>query len=289
MAAEFTFKDEDMAAVKGKSVIVTGCSSGIGLATVKLLLGLGASVFGGDIQPPLESDLKGDFAFLKTDISVWKELVNLFKTTYEKYGRIDHVYANAGIGPTADYFSDAVDENGDLLEPSSRTYDITFKGNVNTATLAIYYMKKQPEFGTITFTASTSALQRERAIDYSASKHGVVGFGRAINAAFKANKIGIRVNTIAPAWTETPILKPVRPLADKLGIVIQPAEAVAKCVAYFMADPSQDGNLAVVQRSRYFELDDAVLLKAWNDMNQEAYSDEEILDRITQEMLIQKK
>jgi hypothetical protein len=60
-------------------------------------------------------------------------------------------------------------------------------------------------------------------------------------------------------------------------------------VAYFMADPSQDGNLAVVQRSRYFEPDDAVLLKAWNDMNQEAYSDEEILDRITQEMLIQKK
>ncbi|KAF5562159.1 (-)-trans-carveol dehydrogenase [Fusarium napiforme] len=250
MAAEFTFKDEDMAAVKGKSVIVTGCSSGIGLATVKLLLGLGASVVGGDIQPPLEDDLKGDFTFIKTDISVWKDLVNLFKTTYDMYGRIDHVLANAGIGPTADYFSDAVDENGDLLEPSSRTYDITFKGN----------------FGTITFTASTSALQRERAIDYSASKHGIVGFGRAINAAFKANKLGIRVNAIAPSWTETPILKPVRPLADKLGIVVQPAEAVA---------------------NRYFELDDAVLLKAWNDMNQEAYSDKEILDRITQEILIQ--
>ncbi|KAF5562246.1 (-)-trans-carveol dehydrogenase [Fusarium phyllophilum] len=247
MAAEFTFKDEDMA------VVVTGCSSGIGLATVKLLLGLGASVVGGDIQPPLKDGLKGDFTFIKTDISVWKDLINLFKTTYEK------------------------------------TYDITFKGNVNTATLAIYYMKKQPDFGTITFTASTSALQRERAIDYSASKHGIVGFGRAINAAFKANKVGIRVNTIAPSWTETPILKPVRPLADKLGIVVQPAEAVAKCVAYFLADPSQGGNLAVVQHSRYFELDDAVLLKAWNDMNQEAYSDEEILDRITQEMLIQKK
>ncbi|KAF5984895.1 (-)-trans-carveol dehydrogenase [Fusarium coicis] len=289
MAAEFTFKDEDTAAVKGKSVIVTGCSSGIGLATVKLLLDLGASVVGGDIQSPLEDDLKGDFTFLKTDISVWKDLVNLFKTTYEKHGSIDHVLANAGIGPTADYFSDAVGENGDLLEPSTRTYDITFKGNVNTGTLAIHYMKKQPEFGTINFTASTSALQRERAIDYSASKHGIVGFGRAINAAFKANKLGIRVNTIAPSWTETPILKPVRPLADKPGIVAQPAEAVAKCVAYFMADPSQDGNLAVVQRSRYFELDDAVLLKAWNDMNQEAYSDEKILDRIAQEMLIQKK
>ncbi|KAF4336397.1 levodione reductase [Fusarium beomiforme] len=124
MAVEFTFKDKDMAAVKGKSVIITGCSYGIGLATAKLLLDLGAS----------------------TDVGVWNDLVNLFKTTHEKYGRIDQVLANAGIGPSADYFSDTIDDDGDLIELSSRTHDITFKGNVNTGTLAIYYKKKQPEF-----------------------------------------------------------------------------------------------------------------------------------------------
>ncbi|KAF9767271.1 hypothetical protein IL306_000181 [Fusarium sp. DS 682] len=290
MAAEFTFKDEDMAAHLLLHTLISnikplGCSSGIGLSTAQLLLSLGASVVGGDIQPPPEGELKGDFTFLKTDIGVWKDLVNLFKATHDKYGRIDHVFANAGICPSADCFSDAVDQNGDPVEPSSRTYDITFKGTVNTGTLAIYYMNKQPEFGSLTITASTSALQRERAVDYSASKHGVVGFARAINAAFKAAKVGIRVNTIAPSWTETPILKPVRPICDKLGIFVQPAEAVAKVAAYFMASPTEDGKLAVVQRNRYFELDDTVLLKAWNDMNQEKYSDEEILDHITQAMM----
>jgi hypothetical protein len=104
--------------------------------------------------------------FVETNIGVWADLLRLFKRTKEKYGRIDHVFLNAGIGPSADYFSDEVDENGDLIEPSSRTFDITLKGTINTATIAIHYLKQQPEGGSLVINASTSAIQRQRAVDY---------------------------------------------------------------------------------------------------------------------------
>ncbi|EGU72735.1 hypothetical protein FOXB_16757, partial [Fusarium oxysporum f. sp. conglutinans Fo5176] len=98
--AEFTIDDKDLTSLEGKVVIVTGGSSGIGLATVELLLSLGASVVCGDVQAP-QKDLGGTYTFIKTDVSIWRDLVALFNNTKKIYGRIDHVFANAGVGPRA--------------------------------------------------------------------------------------------------------------------------------------------------------------------------------------------
>lgn len=142
-----------------------GGSSGIGLSTVDLLLSLGASVVSGDVQPPPEEH-KGSFTFVKTDVSVWGDLIALFKKAKEVYGRIDHVFANAGVGPRTDYLATEVDENGDLKEPSHQLLDISLKGVINTSTLAINYLRQQPEGGSILISGSTTGLQRVRAVDY---------------------------------------------------------------------------------------------------------------------------
>jgi NAD(P)-dependent dehydrogenase (short-subunit alcohol dehydrogenase family) len=188
--AEFIIDDQKLEALKGKVVIVTGMqplwtsgiranqsliggSSGIGLSTVDLLLSLGASVVSGDVQPPPEEH-KGSFTFVKTDVSVWGDLIALFKKAKETYDRIDHVFANAGIGPRTDYLSTEVDENGDLKEPSHHLLDISLKGVINTSTLAINYLRQQPEGGSILISGSTTGLQRVRAVDYCKLAHPYV-------------------------------------------------------------------------------------------------------------------
>jgi len=130
------------------------------------LLSLGASVVSGDIQPPPAT---GDFLFVQTDVKCWPDLTKLFKTTKDKHGRIDYVFANAGIGPRANYLALEVDEKGDLLEPNRDTLDVNLNSVVNTATLAVHYLKEQAEGGSIVLMGSSTSLQPLRAADYCKS------------------------------------------------------------------------------------------------------------------------
>jgi len=143
--------------------IPAGGSSGIGLATVELLVSLGALVVSADVQAPPAT---GDFLFVKTDVRVWTDLTKLFKATKERHGRVDFVFANAGIGPRANYLALEVDENGDLKEPNKDTLDINLNSVVNTATLAAHYIKDQAEGGSIVLMGSSTGLHPVRAVDY---------------------------------------------------------------------------------------------------------------------------
>lgn len=94
---EFTISDGDLASLSGKVVIVTGCSSGIGLATVKELLKVGAKVVGGDLSESKSAVDSPDFAYVQVNVTDWKALCNLFKQAISRFGHIDHVFANAGV------------------------------------------------------------------------------------------------------------------------------------------------------------------------------------------------
>lgn len=93
---EFTISDGDLATLGGKAVVLTGCSSGIGLATVKELIKVGAKVVGGDLSGPKSAVDSRDFEFVQVDVTDWKALRNLFKHAASRFGHIDHVFANAG-------------------------------------------------------------------------------------------------------------------------------------------------------------------------------------------------
>lgn len=160
------------ASVNIKTLSIGG-SSGIGLATVELLLSIGASVVNGDVQAP-EKEMAGAYEFIKTDVTKWEELLALFNKAKETHGRIDHVFANAGIGPRADYLSTQLDQAGNLMEPSSQNLDINLKGVINTSTLAIHHLRQQAEGGSIVITGSATGLQRFRAVDYGKLGNGVL-------------------------------------------------------------------------------------------------------------------
>ncbi|GLI81257.1 putative secondary metabolism biosynthetic enzyme [Penicillium ochrochloron] len=106
-------KLEDIPSLEGKKVILTGGSSGIGLAAAKIFAQRGAEVLILDINPPLES-LTSAIEYRKCDISKWAEL----KSAFAHAGNIDIAVANAGVSEDRDYFADTFDEESELLEPT---------------------------------------------------------------------------------------------------------------------------------------------------------------------------
>ncbi|EOD45463.1 putative short-chain dehydrogenase reductase sdr protein [Neofusicoccum parvum UCRNP2] len=261
MKTEITINDADLASLKDKVVVVTGGSCGIGLATVNLLVSLGAFVVSGDIiaPPPTSSDR---LIYQRTDVTSWTELSALFKKAKALHGRIDHVFANAGIPTRTTYTEDAVDENGDLLEPSHRVVDVDLRAVINTTALAVFYMKpeRQQGGGSITLTASATSFQRFRGADYAVAKHGVLGLMRGVQPNLRRQGVAVRVNTVNPSWTATGIVP--AGLLEAIGARAQAPEAVARSVGLLMADAARDGQALYSVEGRVYEVEQAVLLPA---------------------------
>ncbi|KPI34450.1 (-)-isopiperitenol/(-)-carveol dehydrogenase, mitochondrial [Cyphellophora attinorum] len=250
--------------LQGKVVVVTGGSSGIGLATLNLFAAKGALIVNGDIQPPPDFDGKGSSSITheKTDVTKWADLCSLFEKAKTLHGRVDHVFANAGIAPGDTYMSLQVDDRGQLLEPSHLVMDVNLKALVNTVALAVHHIRPRArdDVGSIVITASESSYQRYLPTEYAVSKHGALGLIRAMHANVRHHDLSIRVNGIMPSWTATGMV-PVE-LMDALGFPWQPAEAVASAVGLLMADESRDGQVLYVAKGNIKEVDEAILLKA---------------------------
>jgi NAD(P)-dependent dehydrogenase (short-subunit alcohol dehydrogenase family) len=138
---------------------ILGGSAGIGLTTVELFRTHGAKVVVGDLQPP-PNNLKtapnpSELSYSKTDVTSWKSLSGLFAETFDFYGRIDIVFANAGINEREDIFLDKFDSEGQLQEPSYEVLDVNLKSVLSTAKLATHYFAKNtPSGGKLIITGS---------------------------------------------------------------------------------------------------------------------------------------
>lgn len=238
-----------------------GGASGIGLGTVKVLLGNDAYVVAGDLNDmPISHDR---LSFLKTNVTIWADLSALFKLANDKHRRIDHVFANAGIGGSATYLNESLNENGELLEPNYSCYDVNLKGVVNTVALAIHYLRRQDDGGSIVLTASASSFQRFRAVDYTTTKHAVLGLMRGLLPILLPD-IPVRVNAIAPSWTTTGLV-PEQVVEKVAGIGTQTPVAVARSVAILMADGQRNGQLIYSVEGKYSEIE-GLLLKTAADI-----------------------
>jgi NAD(P)-dependent dehydrogenase (short-subunit alcohol dehydrogenase family) len=184
----------------GKIAVITGGSSGIGLATAKRFVKEGAHVV---IAGRQEKELKEAAAFIERnvttvagDVSRLEDLDRLYAVVKEKHGHIDVLFANAGAGTIAP-LAEATEAHFD------QTFDVNVKGVFFTVQKALPLFK---DGGSIILTSSvTNVLGAPGFSAYAASKAAVRNFARAWTMELKDRKI--RVNSMSPGPTDTPALE----------------------------------------------------------------------------------
>jgi NAD(P)-dependent dehydrogenase (short-subunit alcohol dehydrogenase family) len=189
-----------MGKLDGKVALITGGNSGIGLATAKRFVADGAYVF---ITGRRKSELDAAVAEIgrnatavQSDVSKLADLDRLFATVKEIKGRIDILFANAGIA-----------EGAPLGAVSEELFDRTFGTNVKGALFTVQKaLPLLPDGASIILTSSIVGSKGLANLSvYSATKAALRSFARTWTADLKSRKI--RVNVVSPGAIDTPGLR----------------------------------------------------------------------------------
>jgi len=246
----------------GKIAVITGGNSGIGLATAQRLVQEGAFVFiTGRREDELDKAVKqigGNVMGVQGDVSNTADLDRLYETVKQQKGRIDILFANAGVADVAPL--------GSITESHfDKIFSINLKGLLFTVQKALPLFQ---DGGSIILTASVGGSKGFEGVSvYSATKAAVRSFARSWTVDLKHRKI--RVNAVSPGMISTPMLsgqgmglseEQVEQFKKSvlnnvpLGRVGNPDE-IAKAVAFLASDDSSyitgielfvDGGLAQI-------------------------------------------
>jgi NAD(P)-dependent dehydrogenase (short-subunit alcohol dehydrogenase family) len=196
-----------MAKLDGKVALITGGNSGIGLATAKQFVAEGAYIFiTGRREAELASavkDIGRNVTGVQGDVASLNDLDRLFGQIKREKGRLDILFANAGIAKHAPI--------GSITEEFFDTiFDINIKGVLFTVQKALPLLS---DGGSIILNASIVGSKGLPANSvYSATKAAVRSFARTLTTDLKARRI--RVNAISPGVTDTPGLNQLLESSD---------------------------------------------------------------------------
>ena len=188
-----------MSKLNGKVAVITGGSSGIGLATAKKFVEEGAYVFiTGRRQPELDqakAAIGANVTTVQGDVASLPDLDRLYATVAAEKGRVDIIVASAG-------FVEHQTIDKATPEHFDKTFDINARGTYFTVAKALPLMTQG---GSIVLVASGLHLKGFPAHGtYSATKAAMRSFARTWAAELKGR--GIRVNTLSPGAIDTPII-----------------------------------------------------------------------------------
>ena len=187
----------------------------------------------------------------------FESLRDMFDQTIATFGRVDHVFANAGISATRGFLDVKLGEDGKILPPPTRVLDLNFTGALWTIHLGAAYMTdlapEQHAGTSIVVAGSASSFLQFRGVDYTIAKHGVLGMVRGLDASLQER--GVRINAIAPSWTNTAIVDPQ--VQKQLNMTFQTPEDVARSVALLFVDQERKGQVLYSWQGNYREINRA--------------------------------
>src|ERR1700751_520699 len=184
----------------GKKALITGGNSGIGLATARLFIAEGAQVgITGRDQKTLDeavAELGSNARGYRADVNIAEDRKRLFAAVAKDFGKLDIVFANAGISGRT---------------PTGSTDEAVFESVIHTNLTAAFFTVNSAvpllnDNGSVIFNGSVhNYLGQPGVAAYAATKSGVVSMARAVAADLAPRNI--RVNVVAPGATKTPIWK----------------------------------------------------------------------------------
>ena len=189
--------------LKGKTALVTGSTSGIGLGVALSLARQGANVvlngFGDSATPQAQvAELGVRAGFHGADMSKPGDIAAMMAYAQKEFGGVDILVNNAGIQHVA-----AVEEFP--VERWDAILAINLSSTFHTTRLAIPAMRAR-NWGRVINIASTHGLVASaQKSAYVAAKHGVIGFTKAV--ALETATTGVTVNAICPGWVLTPLVQ----------------------------------------------------------------------------------
>jgi NAD(P)-dependent dehydrogenase (short-subunit alcohol dehydrogenase family) len=223
--------------LKDKTALITGGSEGIGLATAKLFAQEGAYVFiTGRRQQELDEAVKAignNVSGVQGDVAKLDDLDRLYDTIAEVKGRIDIVFANAGVGEFVP-FGAITEEHFDKL------FNINVKGTLFTVQKALPLIN---DGGSIILNGSVASVKGTAAFGvYAASKAAIRSFVRTWTTDLKGR--GIRSNVVSPGPINTPLTG--QQSADVIARIVSTVpmgrmgkpEEVAQAVLFLASDDS---------------------------------------------------
>lgn len=250
---------------KGRSILITGGASGLGLATARAFASIGAYITIAT-NVPVPVDVLAQFHSagahvqeVPCDVSEWDSIHRTFKKalTFSPTGTLDVVAMFAAIdkhGHLADQIQ-ALGPEDEPQRPSTAELDVNLKGTLYTTSLALHYFRDPPGKAapprdkSLIFVASLAGyIDDTHNSVYTASKFGARGLWRSIRAKAET-EMGIRCNLIAPWAIKTPMTEPILAMLDQLGIkegegiTFASEETVVQAVMKCIGDTSIRGKL----------------------------------------------
>ena len=227
--------------IRGKVVVITGASSGMGEAAAKHLSALGATVVLGarraDKIEKLAKEIRdngGQALAITMDVTKREQVKAMVEATVQKFGRVDVILNNAGIMPLSPIDRLNVDEWDKMI-------DVNIKGVLNGIAAVLPYMKEQKS-GQIINTSSVAGHKVfNGSAVYSATKYAVRALTEGLRMEVKP--YNIRTTIVCPGAVKTELLEHIteediqQANKDYVGAVGISADSFARVVAFAIMQP----------------------------------------------------
>jgi NADP-dependent 3-hydroxy acid dehydrogenase YdfG len=240
-----------MSGIQGKVIAITGASSGIGEATALLLAERGAQVVFGARRPERLEALAarimaagGEAAWTRVDVKRREDLTALVELARERFGRLDVLVSNAGVGLISPLDELRVEDWEEMI-------DVNLKGVLYGIAAALPVFRAQG-FGHFVNTVSTAGL---RIVPLQAVYAGTKNAVHTISEGLRQEAgDSVRVTVVSPGATRTEFTDSMAPemkahIDDTLGKIAMPPEAVARAIAFAIEQPASVDVGDIVVRS----------------------------------------